>query len=79
MRKIQHFSVTHILCEINFGDSTSAKSAISTNLETLNFAIYEIMHFLKAEIYPNEKFRAPKIAKMALFKILNSLKLTEKY
>ena len=40
-----------ILLEINFGDSRSAKSAIflcKTQLETLNFELYE---FLKAEIY----------------------------
>ena len=48
--KFQNFAITHILREINFGDSTRAKSAILTHLEVLNFAFYEILHFLKTEI-----------------------------
>ena len=52
MWKFHDFSITQILREINFGDSTNAKSAILTHLEVLNFAFYEILHFLKeAEIY----------------------------
>ena len=35
--KFHDFSLTQILREINFEDSTSAKSAILTHLETLNF------------------------------------------
>ena len=35
--KFHDFSITQILREINFGDSTSAKSAILTHLEVLNF------------------------------------------
>ena len=50
MWKFHDFSITHILREINFGDSTRAKSAILTHLEVLNFAFYEILHFLKTEI-----------------------------
>ena len=38
--KLQNFSVTHILREIKFGDSESAKSAILTLSEALNFDIY---------------------------------------
>ena len=53
--KFHDFSVTQILREINFGDSTSAKSAILTHLDVLNFAFYEILHFLKAEIYQINK------------------------
>ena len=49
-----------ILREINFGDFTSAKYAILTQLEVLNFAFYEIMHFLKAEIYQLNKIYALK-------------------
>ena len=49
--KFHDFSITQILREINFGDSTSAKSAILTHLDVLNFAFDEILHFLKAEIY----------------------------
>ena len=53
--KVHDFSITQILREINFGDSTSAKSAILTHLDVLNFAFYEILHFLKAEIYQINK------------------------
>ena len=49
------FSITQILREINFGDSRSAKSAVVTHLEVLNFAFYENLHFLKAEIYQSNK------------------------
>ena len=37
------FSITQILCEINFGDSRSAKSAVFTHLEALNFDLYEFL------------------------------------
>ena len=48
--KFHRFSITQILREINFGDSRSAKKAISLLLEALNFEFYEFLHFLKAEI-----------------------------
>ena len=51
----QDFSITDILREINFKDSRSAKSAILTHLEALNFDLYEFLHFLKAEIDPKIK------------------------
>ena len=35
--KFQDFSIIHILREINFWDSRSAKSAILTHLEALDF------------------------------------------
>ena len=50
MWKIQDFHVTQILGEINFVDSRSSKSAISTHLEALYFDSYEFLHFLKGEI-----------------------------
>ena len=53
--KFQNFAITQISREMNFGDFTSAKSAILTHLEALNFDIYEIWHFLKAEIYQINK------------------------
>ena len=40
-----------ILREINYGDSKSAKSAISTHLEALHFDLHEFLNFLKAENY----------------------------
>ena len=45
------FSITHILREINFGDSRSEKSAIFTDLGALNFDFNEFLHFFKAEMY----------------------------
>ena len=58
--KIHDFSSTQILCEISFGDSRRAKSAILPHLEALNFDFFEILHFLKAEYYPNKKIQSPK-------------------
>ena len=51
MWTLQDFSVIQILRDISFGELRSAKSAILTRLEALNFAFYEFLHFLKAEIY----------------------------
>ena len=45
--KFQDFFVAQIFHEINFVDSRSAKSAIFTHLEALNFDFDEL-HFLKA-------------------------------
>ena len=52
-------SLSRNLREINFGDSRSAKSAIFTHLEALNFDFYEFFHFLKAEIYSMNKIHSP--------------------
>ena len=49
--KFQNFSITQILREINFGDSKSAKSAILTHLEALNFNFWLISAFKR---YKNE-------------------------
>ena len=43
--KFEKISVNQILREISFGDSVSAKSAIATHLEALNFNFYEFLHF----------------------------------
>ena len=53
--KFQDFSITQILREINFEDSRSAKSAILTHFELLNFDFYELLHILKCEIYQMNK------------------------
>ena len=37
MWKIQDFSITQILCEINFGDSRSAKTAVFDILGAVKF------------------------------------------
>ena len=47
--KFKNFSITQILRESNFGDSSSVKSDIFTHLEALNFDFYEFLHFLRAE------------------------------
>ena len=46
-----------------FGDSRSAKSAILTYLEALKLDYYEILHFLKAEIYQINKIQSPRNCK----------------
>ena len=63
MWKLQNFSVTQILREINFGDSTSAKSATLKNLDALD---YEFWHLLKAKIHQINKIQSPRRAKIAL-------------
>ena len=48
--KFHDFSISQILREIKLGDSRSAKPAILTRLEALNFAFYGVLQFLKAGI-----------------------------
>ena len=72
MWKFHDFPINQILREINIGNSTSAKSGIFTHFEVLNFAFYEIMHFLKAGIYQLNKIYALKKAKMAVSERLDS-------
>ena len=78
MWKFHDFSITQILREINFKDPRSAKSAIVTHLEALNFNFHEFLHFLKGENYQITKFRALKMAKMTFLEFLESQKLMEK-
>ena len=78
MWKFHDFAATHILREINFWDSRSAKSAILTHLEALNFDFHGFLHFLKAEIYQMNKSRALKMAKMAVLHFLKSPKLVSR-
>ena len=54
MLRFQNFSAAQVFREINFGDSRSAKSAIFTDLEALNFDFDEFLQFLKVETYPNQ-------------------------
>ena len=58
--KFHDFSIFQILREINFGDFASAKSAISTHFEALNFDFYGFLHFLKAKIYQKDKTQSSK-------------------
>merc|ERR1711963_687424 len=57
--KFDNFLITQISREINFCDYRSAKSAIFTHLEALNF-VFLILHFLKPEIYQINKIQSPK-------------------
>ena len=54
--------------EINFGVSKSAKSAIFTHLEALNFDLYEFLHFLKDESDQINKCQSLKMPQMAMFR-----------
>jgi len=67
-RECLDFSFTQFLREINFYDSRSAKSAISTQSEALNFDFYEFLRFLKAEIYQINKIHSPKNVKKGSFR-----------
>ena len=42
-----NFSISQILREINFEESRSAKSAIVTHLEALDFNFHEFVHAFK--------------------------------
>ena len=73
MWKFRDFSITYILREINFGDSRSAKSAILTHLEALDFDLTEFLHFFNL---PNEQNFVPlKLQKNAISELLHSPKL----
>ena len=51
MWKFHDISFTQFLREINFGDSSGAKSAILSHLEALNFEFHEFLQLLNPEIY----------------------------
>ena len=65
MWKFHDFFVIQNLREINFGNSTSVKSAILANLEAPKFEFHKFLHFLKAEIYLLNQ--APEMAKNGSF------------
>ena len=65
---VENSRFTQILREIFFGDSRSAKSAILSQLEHLNFDYYEILQFLKAVIYQINKIMSPKNGKKCSFR-----------
>ena len=62
MWKFHDFTITQILRGINL-DSSSAKSAILTHLEALDFDLHGSLHSLKAEVYLKEKTQSPKNGK----------------
>ena len=55
---VQNFAITQILRETNIGGSRSAKSAIWTNLQALNFDFVEFLHLLTLNL-PNEQNLKP--------------------
>ena len=58
--EISWFFITQILREIISGNSRSAKPAILTHLEALNFSFCDFLHFLKAKIYQINHFQSLK-------------------
>ena len=66
--KFHNFSITQNLREINFGDSRSAKFAISTHLESLYFDFYECLHYLKVGMGQINQIQSPLNGKNATFR-----------
>ena len=58
MWKFHNFSITQIIREINFEDSGSAKSAISTQLQAMNSAFHVFLRFLKTGSYKINKVKS---------------------
>ena len=56
--KFLTFSITQILREINFGDSKSAKFAILTDLESLNFDLLGIFALFEGRNYQINKIQS---------------------
>ena len=73
--KFHDFSTTKIFREISFEDYRSAKSATLTHLEAQNWTFVNFCTILRLKITKWTKFTAPKIAKTAVFALLNSTKL----
>ena len=67
----QKFFATQIFREISFKNNVS-KTTISTHLEALDLIFHEFVLYLKAEMYPSQKFRASDIAKMAFLTFIFS-------
>ena len=67
MWQFHDFSIAQILREIKFGDSGSAKFAIFTYLEALNFDFYALLHFLRLKLTNSTKFTASNMVKMTMF------------
>ena len=63
MWKVQNFSTTQILREINFDHLEAQKTAILTKRSALNFEFLDIFDIFKSEIPKKPKFKAPKLSK----------------
>ena len=75
MWKLRNFTVTQILREIKVNENRVSKSVFLPHLEALNFDFYEFLHFFMVEIVRLTKFKAPKMAKTAVFEFQDSPKL----
>ena len=75
MWKFQDFAITQLLREISFLASKSAKLAILTHLEALNFDFQEFLHFLNAVIYQIDKIQSPQNGKNGYFSTSNLSKI----
>ena len=73
--KIQHFFVTQILREINFGGYRNSKIAVFAILGALNFANLVNCRLQKVQNSKNSKFRACKCVQLAYFALLKMPKL----
>ena len=70
--KFYHFSITEILREIKFGDSRSAKSAILTHSDALNYVFLVNLAFQKLQKCIKIKIQSPKICLFADLALLES-------
>ena len=75
MWKLEDFSATHILHEINFNHFEAPKSAILTIWTALNFQFLDICDIFKCEITKKSKVKASKIVKMSVLDLLKSAKI----
>ena len=75
MWKFHDFTITQILCEINFGDSRSAKSAILTHLKALNFDFHDFTLSEGCYLPIQQNLEPLKLQKKAVLELLGSPKL----
>ena len=66
---------SYILCEIDFEDSRSSKSASLTYSKALNLDSYKVWHFLNQIFTKSTKFSASKMTQILVFELQYSPKL----
>ena len=67
--KFQYFSITQILREINFGESSNSNSAIFAILGVLNFVYLVDFSLQKVKNSMNLKFRASEFVKIQILRL----------
>ena len=72
MWKLQDFSVSQILREINFAESRTSKTALFAISGALNFVELVNFNVEKVQIFTKIKIRASKCVKMAHYALLES-------